>query len=76
MAWVLLSVSAVKVHLSHAYMKVDKMSVRISLALEAREMFLSLHIVSSLERAAVVWATLENISGLDPALEMTNPRYL
>ena len=30
-------------------MKVDKMSVHISLALEAREMFLSLHIGFSLE---------------------------
>ena len=38
------------------------MSVRISLTLEASEMLLSLHIIFSLERAAVVWA----ISGFDP----------
>ena len=42
------------------------MSVRISLTLEASEMFLSLHMIFSLERAAVVWAILERISGFDP----------
>ena len=30
----------------------------------------------SLERAAIVWATLERISGFDPSLEMIAPRYL
>ena len=52
------------------------MSVRISLTLEASEMFLSLHMIFSLERAAVVRAILERISGFDPSLEMTAPRYL
>ena len=52
------------------------MSVRISLTLEASEMFLSLHMIFSLERAAVVWAILEWISSFDPSLEMTAPRYL
>ena len=52
------------------------MSVRISLTLEASEMFLSPHIVFILERAAGVWAILENISGFDPSLEMIAPRYL
>ena len=40
--------------------EVDEMSVRISLTLETSEMFLSLHMIFSLERAAVVgrlWAT-------------------
>ena len=46
------------------------MSVRISLTLEANEMFLSLHMIFSLERASVVWAILERISGFDPSLEM------
>ena len=46
------------------------MSVRISLTLEASEMFLSLNMIFSLERAAVVWAILERISGSDPSLEM------
>ena len=45
-------------------------------ALEASEMFLSLHMIFSLERAAVVWAILERISGFDPSLEMIAPRYL
>ena len=51
------------------------MSVRISLILEASKMFLSLHMIFSLERAAVVWATLERISGFDPSLEMFVPSY-
>ena len=52
------------------------MSVRISLTLEASEMFLSFHMIFSLERAAVVWAIVERISGFDPSLEMIAPRYL
>ena len=53
------------------------MSVRISLILEASEKFLSLHMIFSftLERAAVVWAILERISGFDPLLTIA-PRYL
>ena len=52
------------------------MSVRISLSLEASEVFLSLHMIFSLERAAVAGAILERISGFDPSLEMIAPRYL
>ena len=52
------------------------MSVSISLTLEASEMFLSFHMIFSLERAAVVRAILERISGFDPLLEMIAPRYL
>ena len=59
-----------KVQLSPAERKADKMSGRISLTLEASEMFLSLHMVFSLKRAAVVWAILEIISSFDPSLEM------
>ena len=51
------------------------MSVCISLTLEASEMFLSLHMIFSLERAAVVWAILERITGFDPSWEMDAPRY-
>ena len=47
------------------------MSVRIGLTLEASEMFLSLHMIFSLERAAtVVRAILERILDFDPSLEM------
>ena len=42
--------------------EVDKMSVHISLILEASEVFLSLHMIFSLERAAVDRAILEKIS--------------
>ena len=70
--WVLLSRSGSQRHKE----RVDKMSVRISLNLEAREMFLSLHMILGLERAAAVWAILERISGFDPSLEMIAPRYL
>ena len=38
-------------------------------------MFLSFHKTSSLERAAVVWAILERISGFDPSLEMIAQMY-
>ena len=52
------------------------MSIRISLTIEASEMFLSLHMIFSLEKAAIVWAILERILGFDPSLEMIAPRYL
>ena len=39
-------------------------------------MFLSHHMIFSLERAAVVWAILEGITGFEPSLEMIAPRYL
>ena len=52
------------------------MSVRISLTLEASEMFMSLCMVFSLERTAIVWAILDRISGFDPSLEMIAPRFL
>ena len=52
------------------------MSVRISLPLEASEMFLFLHMIFSLERTAVIWAIVERISGFEPSLEMIAPRYL
>ena len=68
--------SAVKLQLSRAQRKVDKMSVRISLTLEASEMLLSLHMIFSLERAAAVCAILESILGFDPSLEMIALGYL
>ena len=34
------------------------------------------HMISSLNRGAVVCAILERISGFDPLLEMIDPRYL
>ena len=52
------------------------MRVRISLTLEASEMFLSLHMIFSLEKDVVVWSILERISGFGPSLEMIATRYL
>ena len=52
------------------------MSVRISLTVEASEIFLSLNMIFSLKRAAVVWQILERISGFDPSLEMIVPLFL
>ena len=46
------------------------------LTLEGSEIFLSLAIIFSLEKAAVVWAILERISGFDPSLEMIVPMFL
>ena len=56
--------------------KVDKMSPRISLTLEASEMFLYLHMIFSLARATVVRAVLKITSMFDPSLEMIAPSYL
>ena len=52
------------------------MNVSINLTLEASEMFLSLHMIFSLGRAAVVWAILERIPHFDPSLEMVARRCL
>ena len=39
-------------------------------------MFLSFHMIFSLDRAAVVWTILERMSGFDLSLEMADTRYL
>ena len=57
----LLCSSAVRVHVSHAYINIDTTSDPISLILDQRMMFLSFHIGFSLVIAAVVWAILEMI---------------
>ena len=76
MACTLLISSAVRVHVLHTYRHIDTTSNRISLILDRRVMFLSFHIVFSLVIAAVVWAIIEMISGLDPSSVITKPRYL
>ena len=48
----------------------------ISRILELREILLSIQIGFSLVNAAVVCAILESISGLEPSLVITEPRYL
>ena len=76
MACILLWGSAVRVHDSQAYRKMDVTRERISCILELREIHLSFQTGFSLVNAAVVYAILENISGLEPSSVMTEPRYL
>ena len=63
---VLLSVTAVMVHVSHAYKNMGMARERISLILELMAMFLSVQMTFSLVTAAVVWAILDSTSGLNP----------
>ena len=72
MARILLCSSAMRVHDSQAYMKMDT----ISRTLELREILLSFRTGFSLVNAAVVCAILESISGLEPSSDTTEPRYL
>ena len=76
MACILLWSSAVRVHNSQAYRKMDVTRERISRILELREMLLSIQTGFSLVNAAVVCDILESISGLDPSSFITEPRYL
>ena len=68
--------TAVMVHVSHAYKNMDMARERISLILELMEMFLSLQMTFSLVTAAVVWAILDSTSGLDLSSDNIAPRYL
>ena len=68
--------SAVRVHDSQAYRKMDVTRERISCILELRKILLSFQTGFNLVNAAVVCSILESISGLEPSLVMTEPRYL
>ena len=76
MACILFSVSAVNVQDSQAYRNMDMTRERISLIFELSAIFLSFQMVLSLASAAVAWAILARISGLDPSSVMIAPRYL
>ena len=76
MACILFSVSAVNVQDSQAYRNMDMTRERISLIFELSAIFLSFQMVLSLVSAAVAWAILARISGLDPSSVMIAPRYL
>ena len=65
-----------RVHDSHAYMKMAVTKERISRILELREILLSFQTGFYLVNAAVVCAILETISGLEPSSVMNEPRYL
>ena len=70
----LLCFSAVRVHDSHAYRKMDV--IRVSRILELREMLLSFQTGFSLVNAAVVYVILESISSLESSSDIIKPRYL
>ena len=76
MACILLWSSAVRVHDSQAYRKMDVTRERISRILELREILLSVQTGFSLVNAAVACAILESISDLEPSSVKTEPRYL
>ena len=67
MTSILLCGSAVRVHDSQAYRKMDVTRERISGILELREILLSIKTGFCLVNAAVVGAILECISGLEPS---------
>ena len=68
--------SAVRVHVSQAYRKIEMTKDRISLILELSAMFLSFNMVLSLVNAQIVWAILDIISCFDPSSVTTEPKYL
>ena len=75
MACILLGSSAVRVHDSQAYGKMDVTKERISLIFELREIILSLQTGLNLVNAAVVYAIQEIILGLEPSSVITERRY-
>ena len=76
MACILLWSSAVRVHDSQAYWKMEVTREHISCILELREMLLSFHTGFNLVSAAVVCDILESISCLEPLSVITELRYL
>ena len=73
MACTLLWSSAVRVHDSQAYRKMD---VTWECILELGEILLSFQTGFNFVNAAAVCAVLESISSLEPSSVMTEPRYL
>ena len=61
-------------HDSQAYRKMDVTGERISHILELREILLSFQTGFNLVNAAVAFAILESISGLEPVSVKTEPR--
>ena len=76
MACIFLSVSAVSVQDSQTYRNMDMTRERISLIFELSAIFLSFQMVLSWASAAVAWAILARISGLDPSSAMIAPIYI
>ena len=74
MAYILLCSSAVRVHDSQAYRKVDVTRECNSHVLELREMLPSFQTGFNLVNVADVCAILESISGLEASSVITEPR--
>ena len=70
----LLCTSAVTVHDSQAYRKMDVTRERISRIMELREILLTFQ--TGFKLVGVVYAILESISCLEPSSVITEPRYL
>ena len=66
-ACIFFSNSAVGVHVSQAYRKIEMTKERINLILELSAMFLSFHMVLSFVNAPMVWAILDSISWFVPS---------
>ena len=76
MACILLWSFAVRVRDSQAYSKMDVAGECIRRVMKLRETLLSFQTSFSIVNAAVVFAILGSISGLEPSLVITEPRYL
>ena len=76
MARIILCGSTVRVHDSQVHRKMDVTRERMSRISEQREMLLSFQTCFNLVEAAVIYAILESISGLEPFSDTTEPRYL
>ena len=72
---ILLSMSAIMIHTSHAYKNMEMTREHISLILELIAMLLSFQMNFTLVTAAVVWAILDSALGLDPLSDTVVPRY-
>ena len=75
MACILVWSSAVRVHDSQAYRKMDVIRERISRILELREILLSVQTGFSFVNASVVCAILESSSGLEPSSVITEEQW-
>ena len=76
MACILLWSSAVGVHGSQAYSKMDMTKGAHQSYLETERNILSFQTSLNLANAAVFFPILESISGLEPSSVITEPRYL
>ena len=63
-----------RVHDSQAHGKMDVTRERISCILELTEILLSFQTGLNLVNAAVIYAILESVTGLEPSSVITEPR--